>query len=442
MVQYTRIFFLGIHFLLLLIAMAGATCVWPPVTTARQKKGEPLDASVFMLKPYGKPCHLWLTRARLTLDVERQRLMRQTASGVHCCRAYVVENMKRAGPQNRIHVHRVECPILPDALGDPSRDHDALFFGYWNIHLRVFFVQNVVNYLGRDMTQYPIMRQLYYVGHALTHLPASGPQCPSVLRASSASGRREKTTDVGHDDDDKDDKDDKDDTRVSCALHVPFLFDSLERAHDHLRSHTNRMYNVYSVAKLSNHHPRFVEERLCVQPSSAPNANLQIQTLVKTHERPPGAKGAQSNVLHVPVSRCPDNRNERKVTPAPMRSPPPPPPPKRAWFDVKPTGTTDLYELYRVGAPNDLVGQAMVPDYPSSRHLNSLFHNIRENGDLDLIEESEDEDEFENTCANKWLVHDTPITCEFYLHPRFQKWCPVLPKDARRFQPQGSRVPR
>ena len=35
--------------------------------------------------------------------------------------------------------------------------------------------------------------------------------------------------------------------------------------------------------------------------------------------------------------------------------------------------------------------------------MNSLFRNIKENGNLDLLEESDDEEEFENIALDKFV---------------------------------------
>lgn len=84
----------------------------------------------------------------------------------------------------------------------------------------------------------------------------------------------------------------------------------------------------------------------------------------------------------------------------------------------------DTYMLYN---PNDntLVGTAMVPTYKSSVFLNGLFRNIKENVNLDLLEESDDEDEFENAQLDKFVNLDKTILMECVFLKRFQKWQPM-----------------
>ena len=54
-------------------------------------------------------------------------------------------------------------------------------------------------------------------------------------------------------------------------------------------------------------------------------------------------------------------------------------------------------------------GMADIPDYKTSCYMNGLFRNIKENCNLDLLEESDDEDDFENTDAAKYVDLDKEI---------------------------------
>ena len=56
--------------------------------------------------------------------------------------------------------------------------------------------------------------------------------------------------------------------------------------------------------------------------------------------------------------------------------------------------------------------------------MNKLFRCIRENDNIDLIEESEDEDDFEDTRNNKFLLNTTySIRCMF--NNKYKKWEPI-----------------
>jgi hypothetical protein len=62
---------------------------------------------------------------------------------------------------------------------------------------------------------------------------------------------------------------------------------------------------------------------------------------------------------------------------------------------VKAGLAADNYLLYT--AEDVFYETAMVPTYKCSVMMNALFRNIKENANLDLLEESDDDEEFENT---------------------------------------------
>jgi hypothetical protein len=102
-------------------------------------------------------------------------------------------------------------------------------------------------------------------------------------------------------------------------------------------------------------------------------------------------------------------------------------PTRKAVFNVKAELTADTYSLFSV-ADNAYVGIAMVPTYKCSVMLNSLFRNIKENTNLDLLEESDDENEFENTQLDKFVDLDKSILMECVFLNKFQKWQPLQKK--------------
>ena len=68
---------------------------------------------------------------------------------------------------------------------------------------------------------------------------------------------------------------------------------------------------------------------------------------------------------------------------------------------------------------------AFIPDYNTSVMMNKLFRIIKENDNLDLLEESDDEDEFQNVDLDKFVHLDKciPMVCSF--NYRFKKWVPI-----------------
>ena len=57
--------------------------------------------------------------------------------------------------------------------------------------------------------------------------------------------------------------------------------------------------------------------------------------------------------------------------------------------------------------------------------MNKLFRNIKENQNLDALEESDDEDEFENNKLDKYVYLDRSINMNCHFNYKFKKWMPV-----------------
>ena len=87
----------------------------------------------------------------------------------------------------------------------------------------------------------------------------------------------------------------------------------------------------------------------------------------------------------------------------------------------------DTYNLYRTYIASKLdvfVGTALIDTYTLSVYMNTYFRNIRENRNLDYIEESETEDDFEDTDVSKYVNLDKSglFLCKY--NDRFKKWTP------------------
>lgn len=96
---------------------------------------------------------------------------------------------------------------------------------------------------------------------------------------------------------------------------------------------------------------------------------------------------------------------------------------------LKPDIQNDVYHVF---AANDCyLGVAAIPDYKTSVMLNKLFRNIKENQDLDKLEESDDEEEFENPNMDKFVRLDMAYSFECRYHKRHHKWFPVKVADPK-----------
>ena len=93
-------------------------------------------------------------------------------------------------------------------------------------------------------------------------------------------------------------------------------------------------------------------------------------------------------------------------------------------YIVKPDIQNDIYNLYSL-ENNEYIGLACIPDYKTSIMMNKLFRNIKENIDLDALEESDDEDEFENPNIDKFVYLDKQYKMLCNFNSKFKKWVPV-----------------
>ena len=101
----------------------------------------------------------------------------------------------------------------------------------------------------------------------------------------------------------------------------------------------------------------------------------------------------------------------------------------KAVFKVKAGLAADNYQLYTL--EDKLYDTALVPTYKCSVLLNALFRNIKENANLDLLEESDDEEEFENTQIDKFVDLEKTVIMECVYNKRFKKWQPLKTTQAR-----------
>jgi len=107
---------------------------------------------------------------------------------------------------------------------------------------------------------------------------------------------------------------------------------------------------------------------------------------------------------------------------------------QKAVFKVSPQIQTDIYNLffYKDGK-EEFFSIAFIPDYKTSVLMNKLFRNIKENRNLDALEESDDEAEFENEKEDKYVFLDKCLKMNCLYNHKFKKWVPLslASKDSR-----------
>ena len=97
-------------------------------------------------------------------------------------------------------------------------------------------------------------------------------------------------------------------------------------------------------------------------------------------------------------------------------------------FIVKAEIECDIYKLYYKNKNQKRLQEyksALIPTYKSSVYMNSLFREIKENRNLDLLEESDDEEEFEDVSIDKFVNTEKQIKMLCKFNPKFKNWVPI-----------------
>ena len=95
-------------------------------------------------------------------------------------------------------------------------------------------------------------------------------------------------------------------------------------------------------------------------------------------------------------------------------------------FKITACVNQDLYNLYVLENNKEIFyDYALINSYKTSIFMNKLFRNIKENNNLDLLEESDDEEEFENINLDKYVDLEKSLIIECVYNKKFKKWIPI-----------------
>jgi hypothetical protein len=96
-------------------------------------------------------------------------------------------------------------------------------------------------------------------------------------------------------------------------------------------------------------------------------------------------------------------------------------------FNIRPDIENDIYRLYCLNSElkEEEHGIAHISDYKTSVMMNKLFRIIKENDNLDALEESDDEEEFENENADKFVNLNKSLKMLCHFNHKFKRWVPI-----------------
>lgn len=97
-------------------------------------------------------------------------------------------------------------------------------------------------------------------------------------------------------------------------------------------------------------------------------------------------------------------------------------------FLIKADLQNDVYHLFAYGNRKSLIYYNIlyIPDYKTSVMMNQIFRKIKENENLDAIEESDDEDDFQNVSPDKYVDMNKIVAFDCKFHRKFKKWFPIV----------------
>ena len=90
--------------------------------------------------------------------------------------------------------------------------------------------------------------------------------------------------------------------------------------------------------------------------------------------------------------------------------------------------TADLQsDIYHLVHPSSwyMTDVAYIPNYKTSVMMNNLFRYIKENRNLDAMEESDDEADFADIRYDKYVNLTKQLTMECMYHKKFRRWIPL-----------------
>jgi hypothetical protein len=100
---------------------------------------------------------------------------------------------------------------------------------------------------------------------------------------------------------------------------------------------------------------------------------------------------------------------------------------KEQIFIIRPDIQDDIYYLHVLD--NELkeknIGTTHIPNFDTSVMMNKLFRIIKENENLDALEESDNEEEFENVDIDKFVKLETTYKMLCQYNYKFKKWMPI-----------------
>lgn len=125
------------------------------------------------------------------------------------------------------------------------------------------------------------------------------------------------------------------------------------------------------------------------------------------------------------------NYYNEKITVAPILT---------AIFLVKAEIHDDIYTLFLLHRTTNKIKEynhAIIPNYKKSVFMNTIFRKIKENHNLDSLEESDDDDEFENVSYDKYVDLKKECIMKCVYNTKYKLWEPMEIADGEKIDYYG-----
>ena len=186
---------------------------------------------------------------------------------------------------------------------------------------------------------------------------------------------------------------------------IKYLFNKLDNNNKYYIDNIKKLYNIYSVSL-------FNETKKIGNCTIDNLENILTSNLFNNISNTVSNKVSNtiSNKVNNKVSNTVSNTVNKNII-------------NECYFKIKAGLTQDEYFAYIDN--NQYYCTLLINSYNMSKFMNSQFRNIKENNNLDLLEESDDEDEFNNETENKFTDLEKEMIFKCKYNKKFKKWAPI-----------------
>jgi hypothetical protein len=189
---------------------------------------------------------------------------------------------------------------------------------------------------------------------------------------------------------------------------LPIIANSIDNLTQKLENVKYKIDSIQFRSFYRSNNYLFLSYKIFIESTPNPNYNSPNIT-IQNDKNTNNTNKEKSIVKNEPKSEIKDNSRKEII------------------FVIRPDIQNDIYHLYCNNNMNkeEYYGFACIPDYKCSVMMNQLFRSIKENQNFDALEESDDEEEFQDEREDRfvYLERSYKMICRF--NYKFKKWFPV-----------------